>query len=75
MDEGKIVTVDTPQNLMARLGAWALDEIINGEMETSYFKTREEANRYVCSQDGSFSLRRVNLEDAFIFLTGKKVLP
>jgi len=75
LDEGRIVTVDTPQNLMARLGAWALDEIINGEMETTYFKSREEAKRYIREQQGSFSLRRVNLEDAFIFLTGKKVLP
>ncbi|MDY0040554.1 MAG: ABC transporter ATP-binding protein [Desulforhabdus sp.] len=75
LDEGKIVAVDAPQNLMARLGAWALDEIINGEMDTTYFKDREEANRYVERQQGSFSLRRVNLEDVFIFLTGRKVLP
>ena len=75
LDAGEIVAVDAPQNLMARLGAWALDEIINGEMETTYFKDREEANRYIERQQGSFSLRRVNLEDVFIFLTGKKVLP
>jgi len=75
LDEGEIVAVDAPRNLMARLGAWALDEIINGEMDTTYFKDREEANRYVERQQGSFSLRRVNLEDVFIFLTGKKVLP
>lgn len=75
LDEGQIVAVDAPQNLMAQLGAWALDEIVNGEMETHYFQDREEANRYIEKQIGSFSLRRVNLEDVFIHLTGKKVLP
>lgn len=74
LDEGQIVAVDTPQNLMAQLGAWALDEIVRGEMETRYFQDREEANRYIEKQSGSFSLRRVNLEDVFIHLTGKKVM-
>lgn len=75
LDEGQIVAVDAPQELMARLGAWALDEIVHGEMETHYFRDREEANRYIEKQIGSFSLRRVNLEDVFIHLTGKKVMP
>lgn len=75
LDEGQIVAVDAPQELMARLGAWALDEIVHGEMETHYFQDREEANRYIEKQIGSFSLRRVNLEDVFIHLTGKKVMP
>jgi len=75
LNEGSIVAVDTPQNLMSRLGAWALDRIVNGEMETVYFKDRDEANRHVAHQRGSFSLRRVNLEDVFIAATGKKVQP
>jgi len=74
LDGGAIVALDTPRNLMGRLGAWALDEIVEGEMETTYFATREDANRHIEQQKGSFSLRRVNLEDVFISLTGKKVL-
>ena len=75
LDEGRIVAVDTPQNLMARLGAWALDEIVNGEMETIFFQSREEANRHLGKQHGGFTLRRVNLEDVFLAVTGKKVIP
>jgi ABC-2 type transport system ATP-binding protein len=75
LDEGRIVTIDTPQNLMDRLGTWALDEMIHGEMVTSYFATTEAAKAYIDQQRGGFSLRRVNLEDAFIALTGKKVQP
>lgn len=74
LESGSIVALDTPVNLMARLGAWALDEIVDGEMETVYFATRDDANRHIERQRGSFSLRRVNLEDVFISLTGKKVL-
>jgi ABC-2 type transport system ATP-binding protein len=74
LESGTIVALDTPRNLMGRLGAWALDEIVEGEIETTYFATREDANRHIEQQKGSFSLRRVNLEDVFISLTGKKVL-
>jgi len=75
LDEGKIIAEDSPQNMMAGLGTWAMDEIVDGTMETRYFRDREEANRHIGKHEGSFSLRRVNLEDVFISVTGKKVLP
>jgi len=75
LDEGKIVAVDTPQHLMARLGTWALDEIVQGNMETIFFESREAANRYLVKQQGGFTLRRVNLEDVFLAVTGRKVVP
>ncbi len=75
LDEGRIVALDTPQNLMQGLGGWALDRLADGGMETVYFRNREEAARRIGRQEGSFSLRRVNLEDVFISVTGKKVLP
>ncbi len=55
LDEGRIVAVDTPQDLMARLGAWALDEIVDGEMETIFFQSREEANRHLEKRHGGFT--------------------
>ncbi len=74
LNEGKIAALDTPRNLMDGLGAWALDRLIDGEMETLFFGDREEAKRHIASHAGSFSLRRVNLEDVFIAVTGKKVM-
>ncbi|MGO9529601.1 MAG: ABC transporter ATP-binding protein [Syntrophobacteraceae bacterium] len=74
LDEGSIVILDTPQNLMEGLGTWALDQVCDDGMETLFFRDREEANRHISAQEGSFSLRRVNLEDVFISLTGKKVM-
>ncbi|GBC59816.1 ABC transporter [Desulfonema ishimotonii] len=73
LDEGRIVATDTPQNLMDRLGEWAIDRVVDNEMQTAYFRTREEARDYGSRQNESYTLRRVNLEDAFLALTGKKV--
>ena len=73
LDRGRIVVIDTPQNLMGRIGSWAIDRMNGCEMETIYFKTRKEASAFSAQQDESYTLRRVNLEDSFLTLTGKKV--
>ena len=73
LDKGRIVTIDKPQNLMARIGAWAIDQMDDGNIKTVYFKSRQEADAFVRRQKGSFTVRRVNLEDSFLSLTGKKV--
>ena len=73
LDEGRIVALDTPQNLMDGLGVWALDRVADGGMDTLFFGDREVADRHIAAHHGSFSLRRVNLEDVFISLTGKRV--
>jgi ABC-2 type transport system ATP-binding protein len=73
LDKGSIVVVDTPEALMNRMGVWALDRLKEDDMETLYFNGRKEANDYIAAHKDSFTLRRVNLEDAFLSLTGKKV--
>ena len=71
VDEGRIVAVDTPSGHKAKVGRWAVDRVIGGRLHTSYFQTRSEALAF--RQEGGFTLRKVNLEDAFLQLTGKKV--
>ena len=73
LDEGGIIAVDSPRALMSRQGAWAIDRVVDDNVKTIYFKTKEAAREYTATQDESFSFRRVNLEDAFLALTGKKV--
>lgn len=75
LEAGRILAVDSPQKLMSHLGKWALDEMVSGNMETTYFKDREAANAHIQSKEAGFSLRRVNLEDVFISMTGKRVQP
>lgn len=73
LDTGTILVVDTPSNLMSCLGTWALDRLIEDKMEPVYFNDRDEANLYIANHKESFTLRRINLEDAFLSMTGKKV--
>ncbi len=74
LDEGKIVVIDTPQKLMDQTGDWAIDRMDGDKIKTVYFKTRQEADAFIASQQESYTLRRVNLEDSFLSFTGKKVL-
>jgi len=72
LDKGRIVTLDTPANLMAAIGTWAIDRLTPKGMETVYFKDREEAEAFNHDNSQQYTLRRVNLEDAFLAVTGKK---
>lgn len=73
IDEGKIVVMDTPQNLMNGIGSWAMDTLEADEMETHYFKTQQEAKERAAGHKTGFAVRRVVLEDAFLKMTGRKV--
>jgi ABC-2 type transport system ATP-binding protein len=73
LDEGRVVVTDTPENLMTRQGEWAIDRFTEINMETVYFDTRETADQYNRDRHDQYTLRRVNLEDAFLALTGKRV--
>jgi ABC-2 type transport system ATP-binding protein len=71
--EGKLRETGTPQDIMAKLGLWAVDAYEDGGMKTDFFPDRESAGSFIQSQKGGGTLRRVNLEDAFLALTGKRV--
>jgi len=73
LDEGRIVALDSPDALMGSLGQWSVDLLANNHMETRHFETRQDAQSYAASREGSFTVRRVNLEDAFLAQTGKKI--
>jgi ABC-2 type transport system ATP-binding protein len=42
-------------------------------LQSAYFPSREAAQAAGAARRNGFTLRRVNLEDAFLTLTGKKV--
>lgn len=73
LDLGRIVALDRPETLVNRMGAWAIDQLNAEGMRTRCFQSREEAREFTAGQETGFTLRRVNLEDAFLSLTGKKV--
>lgn len=73
LDQGQIVALDKPERLMASLGAWAIDQVGDEGLATSYFASREESAAFCNLKAHELTLRRVNLEDVFLALTGKKV--
>ncbi|MFH1138320.1 MAG: ATP-binding cassette domain-containing protein [Pseudomonadota bacterium] len=73
LDEGRIVKVDTPENLMNEMGTWAVDFLRDDRLQTEFFTTRDDAVAYSRNQRDQCTVRRVNLEDAFIAMTGKKI--
>ena len=73
LNSGELVALDAPHVFKTRLGEWAIDVMQNDLVETAFFATRQEAERFGSREKGSFTLRRVNLEDAYLALTGRKL--
>jgi ABC-2 type transport system ATP-binding protein len=71
--QGRLVGEGKPAELVAALGAWAVDRFGDAGIETRYFEAREEARQYLVENEFEGTLRRVNLEDAFLAQTGKRV--
>jgi ABC-2 type transport system ATP-binding protein len=75
IDRGVLVENDTPRAVMDRLGQWAVDAQEDGEDKTFFFADRAEAAALIRDIPGGGSVRRVNLEDAFLAKTGRRVEP
>ena len=58
---------------MAGQGAWALDSVEDDQLMTRCYPNRQQAEEEMLRHQGGFTLRRVNLEDAFLALTGRKI--
>ena len=73
IDKGRIIALNTPRSFMDEIGHWAMDRFEGDGIQTDYFQSQEAAKAYAAKHRSGFSIRRVNLEDAFLKLTGKKV--
>lgn len=75
IDHGKIIALGTPKDLREKVGEVAVEYTGNDEKRVyRYFKTREEANACASSVTSSdVTIRKINLEDVFVELTGKTV--
>lgn len=73
MDSGRLEELDTPEALVRKLGAYAVDELRQDGVHSSYFGSREQAIAYLSSLEGQCTLRDSTLEDAFIELAGKRL--
>ena len=72
MNRGRLAALDTPAALRERLGEFVVEWGGEAGREYRYFAGRQDAAAFAASLDGAASIRRSNLEDAFIELTGRK---
>ena len=73
LNRGKLQKLDTPENLIEELGAFAVDEMRDGNIKSLYFHDRAEAIRYLSESKEQASLRATTLEDVFIECAGARI--
>ena len=70
---GSLVELDSPQNLIKKVGKFAVEHFNNGETKEELFETREKAVEYAATLHGSVNIRPSNLEDVFLKVTNRRV--
>ena len=73
LNRGRLIALDTPQALTARTGAYTVESLRNGRRHYEFVKDREEANRRALEEPHGVTIRRTNLEDVFLKLTGESL--
>jgi ABC-2 type transport system ATP-binding protein len=72
--KGRLIAVDAPSVLKARVGDYAV-EFVNqdGHLVQHMYQTRDEAQDAASYVEDGVTIRRSNLEDVFIKLTGERL--
>ncbi|HSW63443.1 MAG TPA: ATP-binding cassette domain-containing protein [Dissulfurispiraceae bacterium] len=74
MAKGSLIVLDTPANLLAMVGEYVV-EYVNGEgkLIQQICRDREEAHAAAQGRECCVTIRKSNLEDVFIKLTGGRI--
>ena len=73
INSGKLQKLDTPDNLIKELGAFAVDESSGDNLVSKYFHDRDEAIAYLSAAGNGATLRATTLEDVFVECAGRKL--
>ncbi len=74
IDHGKIIALDDPKALIERTGKIAVENMVDGKTEYHYFPSMKDAQDFVADNGlDDATVRKTNLEDVFVELTGKSV--
>lgn len=73
IDYGRLIALDTPEQLLKRTGNFVVEVLDDDGTQASFFEDREEATKFAASSNMDVVIRRSNLEDVFIRLTGRRV--
>lgn len=73
MEKGRLIALDTPENLCHRVGAYVVEWEDELKRDFRFFMARGEAAAFAGTVQATTVVRRSNLEDVFVELTGRKV--
>lgn len=73
LETGKLIALNSPGELCRRLGEYAVEWVEDDGSRTRFFASRAEAADYAAQLSAMATIRRSNLEDVFVELTGRKV--
>ncbi|MBI5604985.1 MAG: ABC transporter ATP-binding protein [Deltaproteobacteria bacterium] len=73
--KGKLIALDMPENLKKLVGEYVV-EYLNQDGSKGYqmCRSREDARCRLNEADSEMTLRKANLEDVFVRLTGEKIM-
>ncbi len=72
IDRGRLIALGTPTELKEKLGNYCVEFLSDQGTQRYFFTTRSEAKAYAQSKDFDVIIRRTNLEDVFVELTGRE---
>jgi len=74
LSRGRLITLDTPANLKASVGEYIVEQIDHeGKLRQTICKSPEEARELARNKEAGVTIRKSNLEDVFIKLTGERI--
>ncbi|MEN6373772.1 MAG: ATP-binding cassette domain-containing protein [Smithella sp.] len=74
MSHGQLIALDTPGNLKNSIGEYVVEFIdAEGKLQQQICLNRNEANKIAAGYVGNVIIRKTNLEDVFIQLTGERI--
>jgi ABC-2 type transport system ATP-binding protein len=73
LNRGRLIALDTPQALTAQTGGYTVESLRHGRRHYEFVQDREEAQRRALADPQGVIVRRVNLEDVFLKLTGESL--
>jgi ABC-2 type transport system ATP-binding protein len=74
LSRGRLISLDSPQNLKALVGEYIVEFITaEGKLNQQICKNADEAHGLAKRREDGVTIRRTNLEDVFIKLTGERI--
>lgn len=74
LSKGSLIAVGSPSELRATLGEYIVESVDQeGRLLQHICRTRDEANQIAGNVEGQVVIRKSNLEDVFITLTGERI--